>query len=56
MVATAAPAVTSEAFCVRPPTERTTAVCDVPPPAGIAPKKAPEKLAAPGAPAIRGWA
>src|SRR5712675_2047102 len=47
IVAAAAPAVTSDAFWVRPPTERTTAVCDVPPPAGMAPKKAPEKFAAP---------
>ena len=38
---------TSDAFCVRPPTARTTAVCDVPPPAGMAPKKAPDRLAAP---------
>ena len=47
MVATAAAAVTSDAFCDRPPTERTTAVCEVPPPAGIAPSNAPPRLAAP---------
>ena len=44
MVAAAAAAVTSEAFCVRPPTARTTAVCEVPPPAGIAPNKAPRQI------------
>ena len=47
MVATAAPAVTSDAFCDRPPAARTTAVCEVPPPAGIAPSNAPPRLAAP---------
>ena len=47
MVAAEAAAVTRDAFCVRPPTARTTAVCDVPPPAGMAPKKAPARLAAP---------
>ena len=47
MVANAAPAVTSDAFCDCPPTERTTAVCEVPPPAGIAPSSAPPRLAAP---------
>ena len=53
MVAAAAAAVTSDAFCVRPPTARTTAVCDVPPPAGMAPKKAPAKFAAPVASSSR---
>ena len=53
MVATAAPAVTSDAFCDRPPAERTTAVCDVPPPAGIAPNSAPPRLAAPVATSSR---
>ena len=47
MVAAAAPAVTSDAFCDRPPAARTTAVCEVPPPAGIAPRSAPPRLAAP---------
>ena len=47
MVASAAPAVTSEAFCDCPPAARTTAVCEVPPPAGIAPSSAPPRLAAP---------
>ena len=46
-MAAAAAAVTRDAFCVRPPTARTTAVCEVPPPAGMAPKKAPARLAAP---------
>ena len=47
MVAAAALAVTSDAFCERPPAARTTAVCEVPPPAGIAPNSAPPRLAAP---------
>ena len=47
MVASAAPAVTSDAICVRPPAARTTAVCEVPPPAGMAPNNAPPRLAAP---------
>jgi len=47
MVAAAAAAVTSDDFCVLPPTARTTAVCEVPPPAGMAPRKAPHRLAAP---------
>lgn len=47
MVARAAPAVTKEAFCVRPPAARTTAVSEVPPPAGMAPNSAPPRLAAP---------
>ena len=47
MVATATPAVTSDASCDRPPAARTTAVCEVPPPAGIAPSNAPPRLAAP---------
>ena len=47
MVATATPAVTSDAICDRPPAARTTAVCEVPPPAGIAPRNAPPRLAAP---------
>ena len=53
MVASAAPAVTSDAFCDRPPAARTTAVCDVPPPAGIAPNSAPPRLAAPVATSSR---
>ena len=53
IVATAAPAVTSDAFCDRPPAARTTAVCDVPPPAGIAPNSAPPRLAAPVATSSR---
>ena len=53
MVARAAPAVTSEAFCECPPTARTTAVCDVPPPAGIAPSSAPPRFAAPVATSSR---
>jgi hypothetical protein len=48
MVASAAPAVTSEASCDCPPAARTTAVCEVPPPAGMMPNKAP-----PGSP--RRW-
>ena len=47
MVAAAVLAVTSDAFCDRPPAARTTAVCEVPPPAGIAPNSAPPRLAAP---------
>ena len=53
MVASAAAAVTSDALCVRPPAARTTAVCDVPPPAGIAPNSAPPRLAAPVATSSR---
>ena len=53
IVASAVPAVTSDAFCDRPPTARTTAVCDVPPPAGIAPNRAPARLAAPVATSSR---
>ncbi len=53
IVATAVPAVTSDAFCDRPPAARTTAVCDVPPPAGIAPNSAPPRLAAPVATSSR---
>ena len=53
MVATAVPAVTKDAFCDWPPAERTTAVCDVPPPAGIAPSRAPPRLAAPVATSSR---
>ena len=37
----------NETLSARPPTARTTAVCKVPPPAGMAPKKAPDRLAAP---------
>jgi hypothetical protein len=44
MVASAIAAGTSEAFCDRPPTARTTEVCEVP--AGIAPTRAPPRLAA----------
>ncbi len=40
-------AVTSSATCVRAPARRLTAVWDVPPPAGMAPKKAPPALARP---------
>ena len=47
MVASAAPAVTSEASCDCPPAARTTAVCEVPPPAGMMPNKAPPRFAAP---------
>ena len=53
MVASAAPAVTSEAGCDRPPAARTTAVCEVPPPAGMAPNSAPPRLAAPVATSSR---
>ncbi len=53
IVASAAAAVTSDARCERPPTERTTAVCEVPPPAGIAPSNAPPRLAAPVATSSR---
>jgi len=53
MVASAAAAVTSDAFCVRPPAARTTAVCDVPPPDGIAPNTAPARLLAPTATSSR---
>ncbi len=49
MVASAAPAVTSDANCERPPAARTTAVCEVPPPAGMAPSSEPARLAAPTA-------
>ena len=45
-MAAAAAAVTRDAICVCPPTARTTAVCEVPPPAGMAPNKAPARLAA----------
>ena len=53
MVAAAALAVTSEAFCDRPPAARTTAVCEAPPPPGIAPNSAPPRLAAPVATSSR---
>ena len=53
MVAAAVLAVTSDAVCDRPPAARTTAVCEVPPPAGIAPKSAPPRLAAPVASSSR---
>ncbi len=49
MVANAVLAVTSEAFCDCPPAALTTAVCEVPPPAGMAPDNAPAKLATPSA-------
>ena len=52
IVASAAAAVTSEAFWDRPPAVRTTAVCEVPPPAGVAPRSAPI-LAAPVATSSR---
>ena len=55
MVAAAAAAVTSEAICVLPPTERTTAVCDVPPPDGIAPNKAPPRCPGAGRHELPGW-
>ena len=48
IVAAAAAAVTSDAICVCPPTARTTAVCEVPPPAGMAPNKAPSEVGGPG--------
>lgn len=47
IVVSATPAVTSPAFWLVPPACRTTDVCDVPPPAGIAPRKAPATFAAP---------
>ena len=53
IVANAAAAVTSEAFCERPPAALTTADCEVPPPAGIAPSSAPPRLAAPVATSSR---
>ena len=46
-MASAVAAVTSEALCDCPPAARTTAVCEVPPPAGIEPSSAPPRLAAP---------
>ena len=46
-VASAAAAVTSSANCVRAPALRFTAVCDVPPPAGIAPNSPPPTFASP---------
>ena len=53
MVASAAAAVTSDALCDRPPAERTTAVCEVPPPAGMAPRNAPARFPAPVATSSR---
>ena len=47
IVSSAAAAVTSSASCVRAPARRLTAVCVVPPPAGIAPKTAPPAFASP---------
>lgn len=47
MVSAAIAAVTSDAVWERPPACRTTAVCEVPPPAGMAPNSAPPRLAAP---------
>ena len=47
IVSSVAPAVTSVASCVRAPARRFTAVCDVPPPDGIAPKRPPPALARP---------
>ena len=46
-VASATPAVTRAATCVRAPAFRFTAVCEVPPPPGIAPKRPPSRFAAP---------
>ena len=64
MVARAAAAVTREVRCERPPAALTTAVCEAPPPAGIAPVSAPARLLAPTATSSRfastggspGWA
>ncbi|MNE33712.1 hypothetical protein D3C80_1273990 [compost metagenome] len=53
MVASAIAAVTAEAHWLRPPTERTTAVWEVPPPAGMLPQKAPPRLASPVATSSR---
>lgn len=40
-------AVTSEAVCVRPPAALTTPVCEVPPPAGMAPKQGAAEICCP---------
>ena len=53
MVASAAAAVTNDASCDFPPAARTTAVCDVPPPAGMMPNSAPPRFAAPVASSSR---
>ena len=47
MVVSAAVPVTREALCEWPSAARTTAVCEVPPPAGIAPSNAPPTFANP---------
>ena len=46
-VARVTPAVTRAATCVRAPALRFTAVCEVPPPPGMAPQSPPSTLAAP---------
>ncbi len=53
MVAAVAAAVTSWAICERAPARRFTAVCDIPPPDGIAPKNAPARLPPPVASSSR---
>ncbi|MDT4854920.1 hypothetical protein FQZ97_892480 [compost metagenome] len=53
IVPSASAAVTSPASCVRAPASRFTAVCVVPPPAGMAPSKAPPMLANPVATSSR---
>ena len=47
IVISVAVAVTNPASCVRAPAKRFTAVCDVPPPAGIEPSSAPPAFATP---------
>ena len=53
IVTSVAAAVTSAASCVRAPASRFTAVCEVPPPAGIAPRNAPPAFARPVASSSR---
>ena len=53
MVASAIAAVTAEASWLMPPTARTTAVWEVPPPAGMLPQKAPPRFASPVATSSR---
>ena len=53
IVSSVAAAVTSPASCVRAPARRFTAVCEVPPPAGIAPRNAPPAFARPVASSSR---
>ena len=50
-----AAAVTSAASCVRAPARRFTAVCDVPPPAGMAPKRPPTRVGERRSRAAPGW-